>query len=56
MDDDTLKDAFWLLFAFGMMIFIFCYSWACCDRLGWVRFIAALPLPGKLKMILLGWF
>lgn len=24
-------------------------------RLGWVRFIAALPLPGWLKMLLWGW-
>lgn len=34
---------------------LICIIWASLDRLGWVRFTAALPLPGKLKMILWGW-
>ena len=32
-----------------------CAAWASLDRLGWVRFVAALPLPGLLKTILWGW-
>lgn len=34
-----------------------CILWASLDRLGWVRFVMSLPpLPGKLKMILWGWW
>lgn len=33
-----------------------CILWASLDRLGWVWFVMSLPLPGKLKMILWGWW
>ena len=48
------KRLFITLAALALLIAI-CVAWACLDRLGWVRFTAALPLPGKLKMILWGW-
>ena len=41
--------------AVGLAVVIGCAAWAWLDRLGWVRFISALPLPGWLKMILWGW-
>lgn len=33
-----------------------CILWVSIDRLEWVRFVMRLPLPGKLKMILWGWY
>lgn len=33
-----------------------CILWGSLDRLRWVRFVMSLPLPGKLKMILWGWW
>ena len=36
-------------------LFILLAAWASLDHLGWVRFIAALPIPGWLKMFLWGW-
>ena len=30
--------------------------WDSVDRLGWVRLVMSLPLPGWLKMILWGWY
>lgn len=35
---------------------LICILWASLDCLGWVRFVMSLPLPGKLKMILWGWW
>lgn len=35
---------------------LICILWASLDHLGWVRFVMSLPLPGKLKMILWGWY
>lgn len=35
---------------------LICILWASVDHLGWVRFVMSLPLPGKLKMILWGWY
>lgn len=35
---------------------LICILWASLDRLEWVRFVMSLPLPGKLKMILWGWW
>lgn len=32
-----------------------CAAWSSLDRLGWVRFVAALPLPRWLKALLWGW-
>ena len=51
----ALQDALLILLAVIMSLVIFCVAWASLDRLGWVRFTSALPLPGKLKMILWGW-
>ena len=51
----ALQDALFILLAVIMSLVIFCVAWASLDRLGWVRFVSALPLPGWLKMLLLGW-
>lgn len=34
-----LQDALLILFAAIMILAFFCYAWACCDRVGWVRFL-----------------
>ena len=51
----AIQDVLFILLAVIMSLVIFCVAWSSLDRLGWVRFISALPLPGWLKMILWGW-
>lgn len=51
----ALQDALFILLAVIMSLVIFCVAWSSLNRLGWVRFIAALPIPGWLKMLLWGW-
>ena len=34
-----IQDAMLILFAAIMILAFFCYAWACCDRVGWVRFL-----------------
>lgn len=51
----ALQDALFILLAVIMSLVIFCVAWASLDRLGWVRFVSALPIPGWLKMFLWGW-
>ena len=52
----ALQDAIFILLAVIIMsLVIFCAAWSSLDRLGWVRFVSALPLPGLLKMFLWGW-
>lgn len=51
----AIQDALFILLAVIMSLVIFCVAWANLDRLGWVRLISALPLPGWLKMLLWGW-
>lgn len=51
----ALQDALCILLAAIMLLVIFCAAWSSLDRLGWVRFVSALPLPGWLKMFLWGW-
>lgn len=59
MDDNhwTILETIFLTLAV-LLIFtaIVCIVWASLDRLSWVRFVMALPLPGWLKMILWGWY
>lgn len=38
---------------FGQEVYVMIFH--ALDRLGWVRFVRALPCPGWLKMILWGW-
>lgn len=52
----AIQDALFILLAVIMSLVIFCVAWASLDRLGWVRFVASIPLPGRLKMILWGWY
>lgn len=51
----AIQDALCILLAVIMSLAIFCVAWSSLDRLGWVRLISALPLPGWLKMFLWGW-
>lgn len=50
-----IQDALLILFAALMILAFFCYAWACCDRVGWVRFVSGLPLPEVIKAVLWGW-
>ena len=50
-----IQDAMLILFAAIMILAFFCYAWACCDRVGWVRFVSGLPLPAVIKAVLWGW-
>ena len=52
----AIQDALFILLACIMLLVIFCVAWSSLDRLGWVRFVAVTPLPGRLKMILWGWY
>lgn len=58
MDDNrwTIPETVLLILAdLVILTALVCILWASLDRLGWVRFVMNLPLPGKLKMILWGW-
>ena len=58
MDDNrwTILEAVLLILAdLVILTALICILWASLDRLGWVRFVMSLP-PGKLKMILWGWY
>lgn len=55
MDDNrwTIPETVLLILAdLVILTALVCILWASIDRLGWVRFVMSLPLPGKLKMIL----
>ena len=59
MDDNrwTILETILLILAdLVILTALICILWASLDRLGWVRFVMSLPLPGKLKMILWGWY
>lgn len=51
----ALVDGLLILAAGLAVVVFFCVAWSACDRLGWVRFVAALPFPGWVKMLLWGW-
>ena len=51
----TIQDALLILFASLMLLVFFCYAWACCDRVGWVRFVSWLQIPAVIKAVLWGW-
>ena len=53
---NILQDGLLILLAALMTVVIFCYAWAFCDRLSWVRFVYGLPIPPDLKAILWGWW
>lgn len=58
MDDDrrrALADGLFILLSAIMLLVVFCAAWSHYDRLGWVRFVLALPCPGWLRAWLLGW-
>lgn len=58
MDDDrrrALADGLFILLSAIMLLVVFCAAWSHYDRLGWVRFVSALPFPGWVKSILWGW-
>ena len=50
-----LADGLPILLAVIMLLVVFCAAWSHYDRLGWVRFVRALPCPGWVKTILWGW-
>ena len=50
-----IQDALLILSAAIMILAFFCYAWASCDRVGWVRFVSGLPLPAVIKAVLWGW-
>lgn len=53
----TILETFLLILAdLVILTALICILWASLDRLRWVRFVMSLPLPGKLKMILWGWW
>lgn len=57
MDDNrwTILETVLLILAdLVILTALICILWASLDRLGWV--VMSLPLPGKLKMILWGWW
>ena len=59
MDDNrwTILETVLLILAdLVILTALICILWASLDRLEWVRFVMSLPLPGKLKMILWGWW
>lgn len=51
----ALADGLFILLAAIMLLCVFCAAWSHYDRLGWVRFVLALPCPGWLRAWLLGW-
>lgn len=51
----ALADGLLILLAVIMLLVVFCAAWSHYDRLGWVRFVLALPCPGLLRAWLLGW-
>lgn len=51
----ALADGLLILLAVIMLLVVFCAAWSYYDRLGWVRFVSALPFPGWVKSILWGW-
>lgn len=50
-----IQDAMLILFAALMLLAFFCYAWACCDRVGWVRLVVRTVPPGYIRAWLLGW-
>lgn len=51
----ALTDGLLILLAAIILLVVFCAAWSHYDRLGWVRFVLALPCPGWLRAWLLGW-
>lgn len=51
----ALVDGLLILLALVMLLVVFAWAWGTYDRLGYVRFILSLPLPGWLKIWLWGW-
>ena len=51
-----IQDGLLITFAALMALVRFCATWACCDRLSWVRFVLILPIPPAIKVILWGWW
>lgn len=51
----ALADGLFILLSAIMLLVVFCAAWSHYDRLGWVRFVSALPFPGWVKSILWGW-
>lgn len=52
----ALVDGVLILVSLIMLLCVVCWSVSVFDWPGWIRFVNALPLPGKLKMWLWGWF
>ena len=51
----ALDDGLLILLSVIMLLVVFCAAWSYYDRLGWVRFVRALPCHGWVKTILWGW-
>lgn len=52
----ALVDGLLIILSLIMLLCVFCWAVSVFDWPGWIRFVNALPLPGKLKMWLWGWF
>jgi hypothetical protein len=50
-----IADGLLILLDVIMLLVVFCAAWNHYDRLGWVRFVSALPFPGWAKSVLWGW-
>ena len=51
----ALADGLFIMISAVLLLAIFCAAWSRCDRLSWVRFVLALPCPGWMLALLLGW-
>lgn len=51
----ALVDGLLIFFSLVMAVVFFLAAWSGCDRLGYVRFVALLPVSGWVKMLLWGW-
>ena len=51
----ALVDGLLIFFSLVMAVVFFRAAWSGCVRLGYVRFVALLPVSGWVKMLLWGW-
>lgn len=52
----AIVDALLVFLSVGLLGLVMFWVYNVLDWPGWIRFVNALPLPGKLKMWLWGWF
>lgn len=52
----AIVDALLVFLSVGLLGLVMFWVYNVLDWPGWIRFVNALPLPGKFKMWLWGWF